>query len=168
MQEQNADFTAVTGDVLVGALGGELRFDTAFDTITINGREIKRLANIPEQSTGIQVVMWDNTSFSGHLHEEMLQLDLASGLQVSVPVSLLATYEHPLPHPSGAVRRRIETIVADLDADDWRQRDRAQAQLVSMGVAVIGVLEELRPSQSPEAQQRIDQVIQELKNQQER
>ena len=109
--------------------------------------------------------MWDNTSFSGQLQQEALQLDLDSGVQVQVPVTLASTYEHPLPQPSGAVRDQIRAIVADLDADDWRQRDRAQAQLVTLGVAVISVLEDLRADQSPEAQQRIDQVIEELRKQ---
>jgi hypothetical protein len=61
---------------------------------------------------------------------------------------------------------RIKSVVAELSADDWKQREHAEQQLVSMGPAVVGVLKDLSGSQSPEAQQRIDSVLKQLDKQQ--
>jgi hypothetical protein len=60
---------------------------------------------------------------------------------------------------------KIKEVIADLNADDWKKRDRAQAQLVGMGPVAAGVLRKLRESQPPEAQQRIDAVLKELEKQ---
>jgi hypothetical protein len=57
---------------------------------------------------------------------------------------------------------RIRSVVAELNADDWKQRERAEAQLIAMGSAVISVLRELGPGQPPEAQQRIDSILKQL------
>lgn len=156
------------GDILVGTLTGQLEVQTGFDTIQVNGPEIKQvLVRSEQQGDAVQVIMWDNTSFSGQLNRDVLDLALESGMTVRVPVSLIEKYDHPLPQPSAVMRRQIEQVVVDLDAEDWRLRDRAQAQLVSMGPAVIGLLRELRTSQPPEAQQRIDQVLDEIQKQRE-
>jgi hypothetical protein len=60
---------------------------------------------------------------------------------------------------------RIKTIVADLNADDWKQRDRAEASLSAMGPVAISVLKEVRGSQPPESQQRIDKIVKDLEKQ---
>ncbi len=55
--------------------------------------------------------------------------------------------------------KTIKSLVADLNADDWKQRDRAEGQLTKLGSVVIGTLKQVRPTQPPEAQQRIDQIL---------
>jgi hypothetical protein len=55
--------------------------------------------------------------------------------------------------------RRIHSIVRQLDADDWRTRDAAQAQLLAVGPPVLGVLRQLRPTVPVEAAQRITQIV---------
>jgi len=57
---------------------------------------------------------------------------------------------------------RIKAIVADLNADDWKQRDAAEEQLVKIGAGVGPTLKALRDQQPPEAQQRIDSVLKKL------
>jgi hypothetical protein len=58
--------------------------------------------------------------------------------------------------------KQIQSAAADLGAEDWRQRDRAEANLTTMGPAVIGVLRTARPKLDAEAQQRIDGIIKKL------
>ena len=60
---------------------------------------------------------------------------------------------------------QIKATIARLNADDWKERDRAEAQLVAMGPVAIGTLKKLRAGQPPEAQQRIDSVIKQLEKQ---
>ena len=57
---------------------------------------------------------------------------------------------------------QIKATVVDLAADDWKKRDRAEAQLVSMGPVVASVLKQLSTNQPPEAQQRIESVLKQL------
>ena len=93
---------------------------------------------------------------------------LASGLQVKVPVALLLEYEQPQPAPAAGVVDRIKKLVEDLNAEDWKKRDRAEEGLKAMGSVAIGVLKQLGPSQPPEAQQRINSIVKELEKQQDK
>jgi hypothetical protein len=163
-----ATLSLANDDVLVGTLGGKLVIDTAFDTIPVNAEEIKALAHPTPGSLDVSLTLWDGTTLSGQLQDQDLACTLASGLAVKVPVALVQEYEQPAPAPSSAMKERIKTIIADLNATDWKQRDRAEAALVGMGPVAIGVLKELRSGQPPEAQQRIDSVVKELETQRER
>ena len=53
----------------------------------------------------------------------------------------------------------MAAVVAELNADDWKARDRAAAQRVMLGPSAAGVLKSLRDGQPPEVRQRIDQVL---------
>jgi hypothetical protein len=150
------------GDLLVGSLGGKLAIDTAFDTITVNAEEIRSLAHQTAGSLDVSVTLWDGSVLSGQLQEQELSCTLQSGLVVKVPVALVEAYEQPQPAPSPQVIDRIKAVVADLNAEDWKKRDRAEAGLVEMGPVAIGILKQIRGEQPPEAQQRIDSVVKAL------
>lgn len=151
------------GDLLVGALTGPLRLDTAFDTVAVNAAEIASLTQKSEsQNADVQMTLWDKTMLSGQLEEPAVECRTASGLSIALPVALIGQYTQPLPQPSAGMIERIRQIVAELNADDWKQRDQAEAQLVSLGTTVIGVLNDLRSGQPPEAQKRIDSILRKL------
>ena len=57
---------------------------------------------------------------------------------------------------------KIKSLVGDLNADDWKQRDTAEQQLVKIGPGVAATLKAMRDAQPPEAQQRIDSVLKQL------
>ena len=61
--------------------------------------------------------------------------------------------------------QRIQEIVKALNDEDWHARDRARAQLMSMGPSVSGVLKQMRDNQPPEAQKTIDIILAELEKQ---
>jgi hypothetical protein len=162
------------GDLLVGSLDGTLKLDTALGTLTINAPEVRKLdrgldeehgaASSDESLVGseVQVTLWDGSVVRGQLQENALPCVLKSGVSLSVPVALLEVYEQPQPRPSQQMIDRIKATVARLNADDWKQRDQAEAELVAMGEVIAPVLRSLRPASPPEAQQRIDQVLQKL------
>ena len=79
-----------------------------------------------------------------------------------IPVPLIENYSQPQPQPSAGMIEKIKAVVAQLSAEDWKARDKAEADLVTMGQAVVGTLKQMRASQSPEAQQRIDSVLKQL------
>jgi hypothetical protein len=149
-------------DVLVGTLAGRLAVDTAFDTIEVTAEEIRSLTHPTAGSLDVSVTLWDGSTLSGQLQDQELSCKLVSGATMRVPVALVREYQQPQPAPSGQMVERIKAVVLELNADDWKQRDRAEATLVGMGSVAAGILRELKASQPPEAQQRIDSVLKQL------
>jgi hypothetical protein len=149
-------------DLLVGTLEGKLELATAFDTISVNASEVRTLSRLPESAADVSVTLWDGTSLSGQVQGQALKVALVGGGSMQVPVATVVKYEQPQPQPSNQMIDKIKEVIADLNADDWKKRDRAQASLVGMGPVAAGVLKKMRESQPPEAQQRIDAVLKEL------
>jgi len=149
-------------DTLVGTLNGKLELATAFDTIAVNANEVKSLARLGESASDVSVTLWDGTTLSGQVQGQALNVALSSGGAMTVPLAVVVKYEQPQPQPSNQMVDKIREVIADLNADDWKKRDRAQGQLASMGPVAAGVLRKLRDAQPPEAQQRIDAVLKEL------
>ncbi len=152
-------------DVLVGKLVGTLKVDTAFDTITVTASEIRGLAHAKESPLDVQITLWDGTTVSGQLEGQQLACQLLSGVAMSVPVALVEDYSQPQPQPSPSMVEKIKLVIKDLNADDWKQRDRSKDTLKSMGPVAISVLKELRQNQPEEAQKLIDEVLKELEAQ---
>jgi hypothetical protein len=149
-------------DEFAGTIAGQLKLETTFDTITINGSELQSLAHAPDAGFDVQATLWDQTTLSGQLKDPQVTCSLKSGVSVTVPVPMIARYDNPHPKPSETMIDRIKAVVADLGAEDWKKRESAEAQLVTMGSSVIPVLKEMRDSQPIEAQQRIDSVLKQL------
>ncbi len=149
-------------DVLIGVLSGELKLDTAFDTLVVNAEEIRELQHPEGSPMDVQLTLWDQTTVSGQLQQPVMDCTLHCGVRMTVPIGMMRHYENPSPRPSAIVLERIRSVVAELSAEDWKQRDRAEAQLISMGPSVGGVLREMQSSLPPEAQQRIDSVLKQL------
>ena len=152
-------------DTLVGTLDGKIELATAFDTIAVSAGEIRTLTHLPGGPADVSVTLWDGTSLSGQVQGPALKVALSSGGTMQVPPAMVVRYEQPQPQPSGQMVEKIKEVIADLNADDWKKRDRAQATLVNMGPVAVGVLKRLRETQPPEAQQRIDAVLKELEKQ---
>jgi hypothetical protein len=158
-EADNPSLLLVNQDQLVGSLEGDLKLETTFDTIDLDGRQIRHMGRTDD---GTQVTLWDGSTITGQIVESTVPCRLQCGVLLNVPASLLKEYNQPYPQPSADTVKQIEATAADLNADDWRQRDRAEAQLTAMGPAVIGVLRNLRSQAAPEAQQRIDAIIKQL------
>lgn len=160
--DDNATVQLTNNDQLIGSLNGELKLDTAFDTVTVQASEIKSMQHLKDGGPDLQITLWDQSVLSGQLEESVVQCDLVSGVHITIPIGLLEKYTQPQPKASKDVTERIKQLVTDLNADDWKQRDRAEQQLVSMGSVVISTLKDLRGSQPPEAQQRIESILRQL------
>jgi hypothetical protein len=146
-------------DVLVGALSGKLKLDTAFDTLTLDAVQVRKLSHATDAGLDVQVTLWDQSIVSGQLQDPQVQCTLNSGLVLTVPVALVQEYDQPEPQPSAAMVQKIKDTVAKLNAEDWKDRDKAGNELQEMGPIVAPVLKSLRAAQPPEAQQRIDQIL---------
>jgi len=151
-------------DQFVGTIAGVLKVQTAFDTLTVNGPEIRSLQRGKGAPGEVQITLWDNASLSGQLENDSLDVSLASGVPMKVPVALMDIYSNPQARPPAQVVDRIKVLVGQLNAEDWKARDRAEAQLAAIGPALSGVLGELRTGQPAEVQQRIDVILKAVRN----
>ena len=111
------------------------------------------------------MTLWDDTTVSGQLTETELTCKLRCGVTMQVPVALVEEYTQPAPQPSDAMIGKVKEQLAQLNADDWKARDRAETQLVGMGPIIAGTLKQVRGAQTPEAQQRIDSILKQLEKQ---
>jgi hypothetical protein len=154
------------GDLLIGGLVGTIVLETAFDAINVEAEGLQGLRAGGEGGAGaggspneVQLTLWDGTTLSGRVRGDALDCALRCGAGLRVPVAMVKRYAQPRPRPSPQVVERIKAVVADLNGDDWKTRDRAAAQLASIGPSAAAVLKELRDGQPPEVRQRIDQIL---------
>jgi len=157
-----ATLRMVNQDLMVGSLVGQMKLDTPFDTLVIDAPQIKKLVRAGNSPQEVRITLWDDTTLSGQLQSPEASCQLAGGITLNVPIGPIKEYSQPLPAPSATAQDRIRQLVADLSAQDWKVRDRAESQLVSMGISVRGLLREMREQQPPETQQRIDSILQQL------
>jgi hypothetical protein len=167
--------TLTHDDKLCGTLAGTLKLSTNFDTLTLAADQVRTLSRAtgastagrsdsPTTSSGeVLVTGWDGATFRGQLQQDDLLCHLPAGnLDLHIPVNLLQSYANPQAQAPQLMLDRIKKIVADLNADDWKQRDAAEEQLLKLGRPVMATLRGLRDEQPPEAQQRIDSVLAKL------
>jgi hypothetical protein len=149
-------------DVVTGTLQGDLKLDTTFDTIALHAPEIRAITHSKEGPADVSVTTWDGTVFSGQLQEQSIKCHLKSGLDMQIPVALMETYSNPSATVPPMMLEKIKSIVGDLNADDYKQRDDAEQKLLRFGVGIIPTLKSMRDQQTPEGQQRIDSVLKQL------
>ncbi len=156
------ELEATNGDHFAATLTGSLHVDTTFDSLELAGEQIAHIERMKESASDVQVQLWDGATVSGRLVESELPIKTTGGMELKVPLSMLADYTQPLPQPPASMTKQIEELVKQLNADDWKERERAQEQLTGLGVPVISVLNKLRASQPSETQQRIDTIVKTL------
>src|SRR5207249_237404 len=112
VDEQAATLNLANEDALVGALAGELKLNTSFDTITVHAPEIRSLTRAKESGLDVQITLWDQTRLSGQLDEPTVTCALASGISVKIPVPLIESYSQPQPQISNTTSEKVKSIVA--------------------------------------------------------
>jgi hypothetical protein len=155
-------FTLANQDELIGTIGGTLSLETPFDTLHIEGPQIKQLIHARGGDHDVQITLWDDSTLSGRLVESHVTCLLKCGLSLRVPITLIEHYQQPLPLPSSPMIDRIKQTARDLDSDNWTIRDQAQSQLIAIGPSTMAVLKQIRAAASVEAAQRIDLIVNQL------
>ncbi len=158
-----ATLSTVAGDIVSTRLDGKIKLNTTFDSLDINASEIRSISRTDESSSELVVTLFDQSVFRGVLASPSLNARLTAGVSIEVPVAAIRDYLNPQPFPSSLIIEKVKQQVAQLNADDWKQREAAESVLVNFGPTIIGVLESSSADQSPEAQQRLVSVIKRLK-----
>jgi hypothetical protein len=155
----------IGGDVLVAKITGDISLDTTFNAATIHTSELTSLTPLPGSQASVIATLSDGVTVHGRLKGDDVACETAAGVVLRVPVLLIADYVQPQPSATMEQAAAVRRLVVQLSADDWKDRERAQAQLIAMGPVVVDLLQKLRPDQTPEGQQRINTVLVALQNQ---
>lgn len=157
--EPSATLRLTGDDVLVVTLAPKINVVTTYANVTINGPEVKRISRVKDTPEDLQFALWDDSVISGRLAQPYLECVLAGGAAARVPAGAIEQYQCLAPQPSASAMEQVKRLVGELNADDWKQRERAEAQLSAMGEAIAPVLKQMRTDQPPEAQERIDSIL---------
>ena len=162
-QDDDAPVVALSGgDRLVGATSGILTLDTAFDSIKIDGAQIRAASQTEDSPGELQLTMWDGAKISGRLNGEQLPIALSSGLTMNVQASLVEHYSQPYPTPPTATMKVLDDLLADLSADDQARSNNAAEKLKTMGPSIAGGLRSLRDKQSQTGRDRLDKILEDF------
>ncbi len=101
---------------------------------------IRSLENVADESSGagldggarFKLEMWDGSTLEGRPREAVLPIELA-GKQFQVPASDLRSATFPTPQPPEEVRAEVGQLIRRLGSDQWQQREKATAQLITIG-----------------------------------
>jgi hypothetical protein len=149
-------------DRLIGTIGGVVALDTAFDSLKIEGAQIRGIAPTQDSPGEIQVTMWDGAIISGRVNGDALPISLHCGAAMNISVSLVEKYSQPYPIPSAATMKVLDDLLADLAADDQARSNHAAERLRVLGPSVAGGLRSLREKQPPAARERLDKILEDF------
>ncbi len=79
LDADTATLNLTTADQLVGKIAGELKLQTAFDTLTVNGGEIRTIQRNKASGNDVQITLWDGATLSGQLDGDQVGVALNSG-----------------------------------------------------------------------------------------
>ncbi len=158
-----ATLSLMGDDIIATRLEGELSLQTTFDTLKINAAEIRSMARPDEGLPDVQITMFDQSTFRGTLQTQSLKAKLVGGLSIDVPVAAVRGYDNPQPFPAASVVTQVKEHIAKLAAEDWKDRESAEAAILAMGPIAISVLDESLASQNADVKQRMGGIIKRLK-----
>lgn len=153
-------------DIVSARLSGTIRLVTTFDTLTLNGPEIRSIARPNPGLPDVQVTMADQSTFRGTIDAPTLPVQMTAGPTLEIATAAIRDYQNPRPFPAATIVRQAEELIAQLGAGDWKQREQVEAQLTAMGPSIIGVLEQALPNQDAEAKERLATIIKMLQKDQ--
>jgi len=153
-------------DIVSARITGQLKLVTTFDTLTLDAGQLRGINRPDLGQPDVQVTMFDGSTFRGRLDTPTLSLQLSAGPTLQVPVASIRDYQNPRPLPAQSIVDKANDAIKQLNADDWKQREQAEAGLVGMGDAIIPVLQDAQKEQPPESRERITAIIAKLKKDQ--
>ena len=154
-----ASLVARGGDTFAGTITNAVTLLTTFDAVTIPGAEVRTIRRPKDDAVDWLVVTADGTSITGRPTAATVVVKTTAAIEVQIPTAAVTAYTNPAAAPSPALDRTINTLLGELNNDDWKVRDAAQQRLQRLGPALASTLKSQREAQPPEVRQRIDAVL---------
>ena len=153
------------GDRLVGRFGpGTLKVRTKFGDMKVYARGIASMQVGPEKPPRVTVRGWDGTNLAGSFVDAAIAFEIApGGPTVNVPPSSILSAVNPSPSPPPEMLKKLEKRIAQLGAESYLDREKAQKDLIAMGKSIVPLLKKyLAETRDPEIRQRLQEIIKAL------
>jgi hypothetical protein len=150
-----------------------LHLVTAGGVVPLDSSLLREMRNVTEEAqqgtpaaaddTAIfQVQLWGGGSVLGRLRESGLHFAVG-GADWFVPGNEIVRLVNPTPKITDSTLARIGTLLRDLGNDDWKTREKASAELKSLGeLAKPSLQEALKQTEDAEVKRRIEQLLGEI------
>lgn len=154
-----------TGNSFTATLQHPVSLQTPAGLVTLDASVISS-ATTPSSSDGNQNLMEfttaDGSAITGRCADADWPIRTSTGLDISIPVNEIKSYTNADAAVSSMSQAGLNPWIKQLNADDWKQRNSAEHELMKLGPAVAPALRQARGKQTPEAQQRIDSILKQL------
>jgi len=152
------------GDRLLGKLADEtLSVQTEFGLTKIRSAGVLTMTFDAAKPTQVVAKMWGNTTISGRLVQPTVTVAITpDGPTVKAKTTQIASITSTSALLPPEVLKKIEKLIAQLGAESYVDREKAQKDLIAMGKSIAGILKKHVNSPDPEVRQRIEQIIKAL------
>ncbi|MDP7287416.1 MAG: hypothetical protein QGH94_05440 [Phycisphaerae bacterium] len=151
------------GDKLFGELTDEtFVMATSREKTRINVSQIKSIQFKSGSADQTTVKKWDGKVIKGKLNVDEIGFAVSQGDRWSLPIGKITSITCPQAIPPKAMRIKIKKLIAQLGAEDYKDRQAASKALVGMGKGIISLIKPHLTSDDPEIRQRIEDVLEQL------
>ncbi len=147
-------------DQLYGAVtDASLTLVSEFNSVPLKPQTIKSL-KFADGAAAVQ--FWDSTVLRGRLEQEELTFQITPGPSLRIPVGQIVSLQRKSVLPPDEMIRKVETLVARLGAESFKDRQAATEDLVKMGLEIAPLLQKHQANSDPEVRQRIDDILEKI------
>jgi len=149
------------GDELCGRVRPrELQVQTEYGSLKVELDGVRKLAF--DKPGEVTATTWDGSVLRGRIEREAVELELASGYVVALPLKHLERIERSRQADGDDVASKAEVLIARLaDADD-AARQRAMYELMELGPDVLDVLQKHCNHANPRVRKAVREAIHQL------
>ncbi|MCP4374991.1 MAG: HEAT repeat domain-containing protein [bacterium] len=151
------------GDKLFGELADEkFQVTTSYGKIDIDVSQIKNMTFKSKTAGQVSVRMWSGDVFKGMIDVKAIGFTVTPGDRWALPVGKITSITCPQAIPPKAMRQKVEKLVAQLGAENYKDREAAATALVGIGKGIIPLVRRHLSNKDPEIRQRVEDVLEQL------
>ncbi len=152
------------GDTLVGRFADKmLTVKTASRNVKVHAGGIVSMQFDANKPTSVTLSTWDNKTVKGTLTDAVVGLEIIPGLlTLKVPAAKIANVTQPGASAPREMLEKIEKLIAQLGAESYLDREKAQKDLIAMGNSIGPILKKHLKNPDPEVRHRLGEIIKAL------
>ena len=110
----------------------------------------------------LAVEMWNGTIHRGVPAQAEMPFEIVPGTVLKLPANQIVSVVRPDPLPPDDIRKQVETLVARLGAESYKDRQEASEKLAQLGKGIVPLLQKLAENPDVEVRHRIQEVLDKL------
>jgi hypothetical protein len=152
------------GDELYGELDEQIvKVKTDYGTVPLKPGNIKIIGFSPRHLRRTMVVLWNGSVLRGQLMQDSIRFRIAGGPALELYPNQCTSIVRSQTLPHTKILKEIETLVAQLGAESYADRQAATELLKKLGPGTIPLLKKFKQrSKDPEIRHRLEAVLESL------